>query len=313
MRKVYRVLFTIIIFIISINVFASTNLLERNEENNWGINKSIEITPARLNIIKQTKYVDASEKIYDFSDVLTDDEEAEIKEYVDKFISVTKMDLVILFDSVPYTYDERNAEYAVDFYDYNNFGIDYDSYSGVILFRNTYDMDPYYGIYNTGIAQQYFPEERYDATLDKIYNYFVNRNYVRGIKLFIDDFINYYELGIPDDYKDSYLDENGFLIVPNRFNPPIAVAAIISLAVTGITMGVLVSKNKMVKKLNNANDYIDANSMKYEHKESHLVSSNTVRHYHPPHESSGGGSFGGSSHSFGGSSGIGHSGGGRHG
>lgn len=313
MRKVYRVLFTIIIFIISINVFASTNLLERNEENNWGINKNIDITLERLNIIKQTKYVDASEKVYDFSDVLTDEEEAEIKEYVDKFISATKMDLVILFDSVPYSYDERNAEYAVDFYDYNNFGIDYDSYSGVILFRNTYDMDPYYGIYNTGIAQQYFPEERYDATLDKIYNYFVNRNYVKGIKLFIDDFINYYELGIPDNYKDSYLDENGFLIVPDRFNPPIAVAAIISLVVTGITMGILVSKNKMVKKLNNANDYIDANSMKYEHKESHLVSSNTVRHYHPPHESSGGGSFGGSSHSFGGSSGIGHSGGGRHG
>ena len=103
----------------------------------------------------------------------------------------------------------------MDFYDYNNFGVDYESYSGVILFRNTYELDPYYGIYNTGFAQQYFTEARYNATLDKIYNYFVNKNYVKGIKLFIDDFINYYELGIPDDYKDSYLDENGYLIVPS--------------------------------------------------------------------------------------------------
>lgn len=313
MRKAYKILFTIIIFIVSINVFASTNLLERTEENNWGVNKNIEITSSRLDIIKQTKYVDASEKIYDFSNALTDEEEAEIKEYVDKFITTTKMDLVILFDRVPYTYDERNAEYAVDFYDYNNFGVDYESYSGVILFRNTYELDPYYGIYNTGFAQQYFTEARYNATLDKIYNYFVNKNYVKGIKLFIDDFINYYELGIPDDYKDSYLDENGYLIVPDRFNPPITVAVIISLVVTGITIGILISKNKMVKKANNANDYVDPNSMKYKTKESHLVSTNTVRHYHPPHESSGGGSFGGSSHSFGGSSGIGHSGGGRHG
>ncbi len=315
MKKIFRLFIPILLFIISINVYASTNLLERNEDNNWGVNKNIEITTTRLDIIKNTKYVDASEKIYDFSDILSDEDEKVIKEYVDKFISVTNMDLVILTDSVPYTYDEKNAEYAVDFYDYNNFGIDYDKYSGVILFRNTYESDPYYGVYNTGIAQQYFTEARYNATLDKMYTYFRGKMYVAGIKLFIDDFINYYELGIPKDYSDSYIDENGYLIVPSRFNPPIEVAAIISFVITAITIGILVSKNKMVKKAVTANDYEDANSMKYSLKESHLVSTNTVRHYHPPHESSGGGggSFGGSSHSFGGSSGIGHSGGGRHG
>lgn len=314
MKKILKIIVTVICIITYINVFGSTTLLERNESNNWGVNKKIDITSERLQIIKETKYVNANEKIYDFSDIFTDEEEAIIKEYVDKFIAKTGMDMVILSDSVPYSYDSKNADYAVDFYDYNNFGIDYESYSGVILFRNTYESDPYYGIYHTGYAQQYFPEERSEATLDRIYNYFISHNYVEGIRIFIDDYIRYYEKGILKDYSDSYLDANGFLIVPDTFKPPYLVIGIISGIISSITIAILVSKNKMVYKAKDANRYLDLDSVKYSKKESHLISTNTISHYNPPHESSGshyGG--GGSSHSFGGSSGIGHSGGGRHG
>jgi len=313
MKKIVKLFYTILIILFSINVCASTNLLERTEENNWGVRKRIELTDTRLNIIRNTKYVNANEKIYDFSSILSEDDEVKIKEYVDKFINATGMDFVVLTDSVPYSYDERNAEYAVDFYDYNDFGLDYNKYSGVILFRNTYESDPYYGLYTTGYAQQYFPVERYDPILDDIYPYFKSKKYVEGIRIVVDELINYYNLGIPNEYSDSYLDENGNLIVKAHYEPPYLIVGIISFVITSIVIGVLVFKNKMVYKAKDANQYLDANSIKYSKKESHLVSTHTTSRYIPPSDSGGGSFGGGSSHSFSGSSGIGHGGGGRHG
>ena len=129
--------------------------------------------------------------------------------------------------------------------------------------------------------------------------------------MFINDFISYYEAGIPEEYNNSYVDDNGNLIYVKKYYPPFIFAGILSLIVTIITIAIMVSRNKMVYKAREANEYLDKNSIKYNRKDSHLVSSNTTRHYNPPSSSSSSG--GGSSHSFSGSSGIGHSGGGRHG
>ena len=50
------------------------------------------------------------------------------------------MEIIILIDDLPYTSDSENEDYASDFYDYNDFGLDLDkNYSGVLLFRNTYE------------------------------------------------------------------------------------------------------------------------------------------------------------------------------
>ena len=311
MKKIFKIILTVILLISFNNIYASTKVLERNENNNYGINKKIEITESRLEHIKNTKYVNANEKIYDFSNILTDDEEKELYSKIQEFIEKTNMDMVILTDNVPYNYDEKNEEYAVDFYDYNDFGINSEKYDGVIFFRNTYPSDRNYGIYMTGNAQLYFTDYRNDNTLDKIYYYISGDSYLTGITMFINDFISYYEAGIPEEYNNSYVDDNGNLIYVKKYYPPFIFAGILSLIVTIITIVVMVSRNKMVYKAREANEYLDKNSIKYNRKDSHLVSSNTTRHYNPPSSSSSSG--GGSSHSFSGSSGIGHSGGGRHG
>jgi uncharacterized membrane protein YgcG len=307
MKRIFNILFIAIILLTCINVEASTKTYERNASNNYGINKKYNIDEEMLYYIKQTKYVDASEKIYDFSDILTDEEEAELYKKVNTFIEHTNMDMVILTDSVIYVNDDTNDNYALDFYDFNDFGITYDKYDGVILFRNTYEYDPYYGSYMTGRAQLYFTDSRNDQVLDDIYDYFRNREYYEGISLYIDEMTKYYDKGIPSEYKNAYLDENGYVVVPKTFKPPFIVSGIVSTIVTLITMIVMVKKNKMVYKAKTANEYLDKETIKYNRKDSRLASSNTVRHYNPPSSSSsGGGSFGGHSVS-------GHSGGGRHG
>ena len=57
-----------------------------------------------------TKKVDASEKIYDFSDILTDEEEQLLKVKIDQFIQDNNMDMVIVTDSFSYSYDRKNEE-----------------------------------------------------------------------------------------------------------------------------------------------------------------------------------------------------------
>lgn len=310
MKKIFKIILILVLFISFNNVYASTKTYERNSGNNYGVKKDYQISETMLEHIKKTKYVNADEKIYDFSDILTDDEEKELYSKIQEFIEKTNMDLVILTDNVPYNYDEENEDYAVDFYDYNDFGMNNEKYDGVIFFRNTYPNDRYYGIYMTGNAQLYFTDDRNDSTLDSIYYYISGDSYLAGITMFIDDFTRYYETGIPEQYSNSYIDDNGNLIYVKKYHPPFIFAGVLSLIVTIITIAVMVSKNKMVYKAREANEYLDKNSIKYNRKDSHLVSSNTTRHYNPPSSSSSGG---GSSHSFSGSSGSGHSGGGRHG
>lgn len=309
MKRKWKVILGIIILLISYNVNASTNLLERNESNNYGINKKIVLTEERLNKIKETKYVNANEKIYDFSDILTDDEEQRLYSKIQQFIEKTKMDFVILTDNVPYSNDKVNEDYAVDFYDYNDFGLNKEHYDGVIFFRNTYESDMYYGAYMTGNAMLYFTNERNDITLDNIYNDIHSGNYLMGIEHFMDEFLNYYNEGIPSKYQESYLDEKGNVVYVKTFLPPITLATVISLVTAIIVISIMIKKNKMVYKAKEANEYLDSNSLKYNRKDTKLVATHTTRHYNPPTDTS----SGGGSHSFSGSSGMGHSGGGRHG
>lgn len=304
-----KILLIIVLFLSFNTVFASTKTFERNENNNYGVNKNIKIDSENLSYIMNTKLVDAKEKIYDFSNILTDQEEKELYNKIQYFIEKTNMDLVILTDNLSYVYDEENDYYATDFYDYNDFGISTEKYDGVIFFRNTIPGNRYYGIYMTGNAQLYFTYERNDKTLDDIYDYISNDRYLEGLSLFIDEFLEYYEKGIPEEYNKSYVDNNGNLIIVKKYNPPFILAGVISLIVSIITISIMISKNKMVYKAREANQYLKEDSIIYTRKEKHLASSSTTRHYNPPSSSSGGGG----SHSFGGSSGIGHSGGGRHG
>lgn len=308
MKKILKFIFIIIVSCIYSNAYASTNLLERNENNNYGINKKIEITNDRLQYIKKTKYVNANEKIYDFSDILTNEEEEKLFKKIQEFIEKTKMDLVILTDNLEYTNDIDNDYYAVDFYDYNDFGINKEHYDGAIFFRNTYEKNPYFGSYMTGNAMLYFSNERNDIILDNIYNDIHSGNYYDGIIEFINELIDYYNKGIPKQNADAYIDNHGNIAFIKKYNPPFMVAGIIALITSTIIISIMIKKNKMVYQAKEANEYLNNDSIKYNRKETHLISTHTTRHYNPPSNNSGGGS-----HSFGGSSSIGHSGGGRHG
>ncbi len=310
MKKLVKIIILTILLILPFSLKAEVTLKERNEANNYGVNKKWSITDSNIDNVKNTKYVDASEKIYDYSNVLTEEEKVELKSLIDDYITKTKMDMVILIDSLPYVLDSENEDYAVDFYDYNDFGIDFENYSGVILFRNTYETDPYFNVYMFGNAQLYYSYERSENMLDAIYPDLKNKNYMDGFSSFVDIYKNYYEQGIPSEYKNYYIDDMGYL--KKKYNVPWLIALIASTFVTIITLTIMVNKNKMVKKDTRATGYLNNSSISYTKRTKNLISSHTT-HYRRTESSSGGGGGGGFSSSSG-SSGGGHSsGGGRHG
>ena len=161
MKKIFNLVFIIIITLLcTINVSASTNTYDRNTLDNYGVNKNIDNIDSKLSYIMKTKKVDATEKIYDFADILTDEEEQKLKEQIDQFINNNNMDMVIVTDSFAYTNDSQNEAYADDFYDYNDFGMTFEYNSGVLLLRNANPSDPYYHMSTTGNAQLYLNDSR---------------------------------------------------------------------------------------------------------------------------------------------------------
>ena len=183
------------------------------------------------------------------------------------------------------------------------------NYDGVILFRNTYEQDPYFNVYTFGKAHLYYPQNRCDYVLDEIYSDLKSRNYIDGFTKFISGFDSYYDSGIPNELKDYYIDDMGY--IKKGYKLPLLTAFITATIVTIITISLMVKKNKMIKKETRAAEYLNNSSIKYTKRNKNLISSHTT-HYTRVESSSSGGGGGFSSHS--GSSGGGHGGGsGRHG
>ncbi len=299
----YVVLFLTLIIGIS-NVKASTVTFDRTE-GDLGVNKKWTIDEYNIDNVYATPRVDASEKIYDYAEIISDSEEQVLFNAIQNYIDTANMDMVILTVDLPYS-DSEIENYAADFYDYNDFGINIELYSGIIIVRNINSYNRFFNIYTFGNAQLYYPYERCEEILDYIYNDIHAENYLSGFNSFISYSIKFYNEGIPNFYQNYYVDDMGYL--KKRYTIPWFIALIVSSIFTCIVMIILISKNKMVKKASIAKEYLDSSSINYTNRSDNFITSHTTSY--TISSSSGGG--GGGSHS--GSSGGGHGGGGgRHG
>jgi uncharacterized membrane protein YgcG len=275
----------------------------RTYDNNWGVNKHWNIDSSNLKNVQSVPYVDSSLKVYDFADILSDTEEKQIYSKIIDFVEKTNIDMAFVSIDMPYSVDSLNENFAADFYDYNDFGLNFSNYSGILLLRNNYSNDKYYDMYTFGDAQLYFDQSRYDEILDGIYSDFSGGRYLDGVSSFISSCSYYYNLGHASKFKHAYIDSDGF--IKYEYYLPVFPCFIGASVITLIVMIILIGKNKMVKKATTASQYLDKKSINYS------VFTDQFTHSHTTHytvsSSSGGGSHGGSS-------GGGHScGGGRHG
>lgn len=292
MRKVVKLI--IVLFIctfLNMNVvFASTNTKVRSEDD-YLVSSNINITDENKDDILLTPAVDASEKIYDFADLFTDEEEVLLYNKVIQYINSYQMDLAIVTID---TNNKANARsYADDFYDYNDFGNN-DSRDGLLFLIDMQNREIY--MTTTGSAINMYNDYRIEQALDAVYSYMSDEEYYSGVVDYIDIISNYADDGLPT----SNSDDDGNSMLGKLF-----FSFVISAIVTAIVMSILIGKNKLARKATTAREYLKKDSIDI-HRDEIFIGTNTVKH---KIETSSGSSGGSSTHIS--SSGSSHGGGGH--
>ncbi len=246
---------------------------------------------------------DTSLKIYDDANLLTAEEEAQLKVKIDAFMDKYNMDMVIVT-----TNDNSSAgstrHYAQDFYDYNGFGIGKTKDGILLLIDRTEGYNDLW-MTTTGEAILIYDDNRIDSILDNVANA-KNSGYYQMFLAFIDSSSNYAEKGVAPSNSGSYIDDNGILRTKRVF--PWFWIILFTLAVPSIIVGVLIARNKMIKKEVQAAAYLDQNSVEYTRREDRFITTHTSSAYIPRNT---GGSGGRGSSTFSSHSGTSHGGGGR--
>ena len=118
----YFKLFIIMLFLISpYKVLASTNTFTRTIEKPL-VPADVLVREDNIQDIMKTPAVSASEKIYDYADLYSEQQEKDLFKKITDFIDESKIDVAIVTTNNQNGYGIR--DYAYNFYDYNDFKIE---------------------------------------------------------------------------------------------------------------------------------------------------------------------------------------------
>ena len=292
MKKIF-VLF-ISLFLLVLPVYASTNTYSRTTTD-LKVPQKIKYKSSMEHNVLLTPSVNANEKIYDFAELLTEEEEKQLYDKVKEFIANTNLDLAIV--TINTHVKDSTQEYADDFYDYNDFSID--GLAFVIDMQNRI-----FYISTAGKAMLYYDDYRIEYILSALDQEMYNHEYFNACNTLISQLTEYYNHGFSDN-ADKYV------VIGTQIYRKTPYLLLSIIAVVSATIGTLILalRNKKIKLATNSNDYFDNKSFEITKDTKEFISSNTSRVYIPPADSGGGGSSGGGFHS--GSSGASHGGGGH--
>lgn len=231
-------LFLIFYFIFNINCYASTNTFIRTD-NNLRIPIDVVADSNNHDDIMNTPSVDATEKVYDFAELLSPDEEKEIYNKIIEYNKESSYDAVVVTTNDLLGKDL--SKYVYDFYDYNDF-----KNEGVIFVIYVGHGEPgmymgvcapkgsnYFDLYNNSIVK---------STSDYLYKNSIRKNnYYEGCYNFVKIVHGLY---IQGQNESSYIGENGEIVQ----TIPIFEILVIAFALTFIIMFILI---KITSKKNN--------------------------------------------------------------
>ena len=254
--------------------------------------------------IKNVYAFDNTLKVYDYAQVITTTEEQNLKLLVDNYINTHNMDMALV--TVKYHQKNDTKTYAEDFYDYNDFGIGNTKNGIIFVIDFTFGYTDIY-ISTTGEAIRMYDDYRINRMLDNIANK-KNDGYFEMFKIFVNDATNYARMGVPSSNTNTII--NDYDDIGYKESIPWGIIIIISLLIPTITIIILISKNKMIKKSIDATYYLQDGSIIINTRNDRFVTTHTTSVRINDSSTSSRGRIGGSSVSRG-SSGRSHGGGGR--
>lgn len=245
-----------------------------------------------------------TERVFDYGDVLTEQEEAKLRKLIAKREKQTGCDIVLvtLKESLKdyarmiepnVRYSEFVRVYAEDFYESNNFGYDIPNGDGAILVDNWYREDDgsvYTWFCTTGKAQSAYSDVDMDHLLDNLYVY-VEKDPYRAYKTYVNDF---------------YHDMMGINVV--HVNVPRSVPWFAGIIASVIFIIINLAGKKGVK-TTTANTYVNGMEPHFRVREDRFLRKSVTQRKIESSSSGGGGSHGGGRSGGGGGShgGRGHS------
>ena len=159
--------------------------------------------------IFNTPAVNIHEKIYDFTNVLTDSEKKSILSSIEKYVQSTNMDLVIVITDNLNDYSIH--DYAYHFYDYNDFLED-----GVILVVYLNEIEPHLFLGNSGSkdgkAFSIYTNSRIKKTLEYIYPDVEKANYYVAIDNYVKIMQGFFNLDRDDHFRATSKQEK--MVIP---------------------------------------------------------------------------------------------------
>ena len=229
--------------------------------------------------------------VFDDANLLSSEEEQQLREDLASFKEQYNMDAVIVTSND--LGGKSQMDYADDYFDYNGYGVGKEK-SGLLLLIDMENRNIW--ISTSGEAIKYFTNNRIDNIVEDITSYLKNGDYFGGCNEFIND-INYYaEEGIPAGQYTYNEAERTQKVIFIGLGAGLIVASVVSLLV--------VNSYKNSKSISTAN-YVDRNSIVFTRKKDRFISTYTSKTKIERNNSSSGGS---STHTS--SSGNTHGGGG---
>ena len=237
-----------------------------------------------------------AERVYDYADVLTEEEETALREYIAVCEAEVNVDIVLVticedMEASGYSWETSMMNYADDFYDHNNYGYNKVHGDGVLLLDNWYEGQKGSWLSTCGSVYEWFGDYEINRVLDDVYYevddnpYGAYRAYVRRVTQFMEE--SGVSVGIP------------WILV---LLAPIIVAVVFAL--THLSQ-------KAAKDTTTAETYVAGGKPEFKERRDDFIRKSVVtRHIDRSSGSSGGRSSGrGGSHRS--SSGVSHGGGGR--
>lgn len=219
------------------DVFASTRVNTRSE-GNYLVPADVIITESNKQSVLATPAIDATERIYDFADLLTESEEKVLFKHVKHFIDSTQIDYVIV--TISKNNKASSMNYARDFYNYNDFSND-----GIILLIDRDNK----GIYMTtnGRAVELFPDSRMEPILKNVFNLTKEKKFYDACKSFTTSISEFVQIGVvPDGEELVKVGKDGKVKTSKNYHY-FAIAGF-ALGGTFIIMLVLIISSKIKKK-----------------------------------------------------------------
>lgn len=226
------------------------------------------------------------ETVFDYADLLTDDEEDDLRKYAEKF---KKYDISLIYLTTMDAEGKSSTTYSDDFYDNNNFRSD-----GVLLMIDMDNREIY--INTVGKCIELLPNQTIYNTVDDCYIYASDGEY----NLCLSKMGKSIGTKLENHYNP--------LLGAVRFSP---VTLFITIAITAIILIILVVQHNRANQTVSANQYIGS-SFKVNNRNAVYMGCRreVIRDYYASSDSGGGGRHtGGSVHRS--SGGVRHGGGGR--